>query len=527
MNEQNQLSAQDLRRTKLSALAVMIAAVAYYFLKYRAGTILPIIAGDLDGMAYYTWAAVLYSLTSCIAAPFWGKMGDMIGRRKVLLWLLGFLTVGDIIMAAAPNIFVYIVASGISGFGGGAMLATFYSILADLFPPDKRGIYGGYILVIMNVITIFLPLLTAQIAQRASWRYVFVMSAIIYVLAMAAVYFLLPKHQKELKKLKIDMVGIALITIGAVPFLLALSWGGSKYAWSDPIIVVMLVVAVVFLGSAAVYEKKHEEFALLSIKLLRNRNYVFAILVSLFMTSTMSAFGTYGPLLVQGVMGHSATVWATASIPSAVIGIFAGGLSGWAMDKTKRYKWLLMLAPFCGSVTMVFFKLLTPAAPIAFIVGISIFNRVMTGYMPSINSLAAMAQVEEQDYGAGGGTLFFITGLGQAIWPAILGSIFNGTYSSTLTKATASIAKQLTPAQLKAIATSRILVTPASMKALQATFGNNTALYNQTVEAVRTSLHSAVNACFIIAAIFSLGAVVMAILIKEVPLDQIKYGKKR
>lgn len=532
MNE-DKLSVQDRKRTAMSAIAIMVATVAYYFLRLKQSPIMPIIAAYFgnDGTTYFTWAAMIYSLTSCIGAPFWGKMGDNIGKKKVILWLLVLGICGDILSAFSSNIFMFIIANGICGFGGGAMLAVFYATIADLFPPEKRGLYGGYMMSIYNIISIVIPVVASATAEvnkvTGTWRYVYVITSVVYVLAFIGVYFLLPKSEiNEKKKNKIDYVGILLITCGAVPFLLALSIGTWRKGetWTSPTALIMLAIAVVVLICAFIWESKHPDIALISVKLLKNRNFVFAMFVSFFMTSTMSSLGTFQPLFVQGIMKQSATALSVAQVPSAIIGIFAGGLSGYLMNKTKRYRWLLATGPFCGALTALALGLVPPTTPITFIVGLSIFNRVFTGYMPSINSLSAMAQIDEGDYGVGGGTLFFITGLGQAIWPALLGSVANTSYASALASNTAKLA--LNAAQTKAIASYQILLNPTLMKNLQTTFTDTNA-FNQTVEAVRASLHAACNAAFFVSAAFSLGGFVLAWLIKEVPLDQIKYGKRK
>ncbi len=516
---------QSSKSTIWAAVAIMTASFAYWLTRGKATAIMPIIAGDLDGMAFYTWAAMLYNLAACIAAPLWGKIGDMLGRKKVLIMLLSLMTAGDLVSAAAPNIYVFCIGFAICGLGGGGMQATYFAMLGDLFAPDKRGKYGGTILMLSSITGIFLPIVTAQIAERASWRYVFVLTCAVYVIAIISVTFMIPKSQVSGKSTKVDWVGTILITFAAVPFLLALSWAGSKYAWTDPTIIIMLAVAVVFLIIAVIYERKHEDFALLSIKLLRRKNYTFAILISLFMTSTLTASGTFWSLFGQGVMSKSATMLSAAAMPASIIGIFTGGLTGYLMDKTKRYKWLLVLAPLAGTIIMVLFNTASPSTPLWFVTAMAIANRIFTGYMPGINPLAAMAQLEPEEFGAGNGTMYFITSLGGSIYPALFGSVLNGSYARAIAKATASISKQLTPAQIKTISTSRVLVTPASMKSLQTSFGTNTALYNQTVDAVRSALESSLKSVFIVAGIFSLGAVVMALLIKEVPLDQIKYRR--
>jgi MFS family permease len=186
---------QDAAIAKKAVIAVMVAATAYYFVRNRDTAILANVAGALDGMAYYTWPGMIFSLVSCITAPLWGKIGDIIGRKKVLIALLVLMAAGDLIASAAPNIFVFIIGYGIAGIGSGGMMATYFALLGDLFAPDKRGLYGGYLLAIMNIVNIFLPFLAASLTQNASWRYVYVLTSAVYLISLGSARFLLPAQQ--------------------------------------------------------------------------------------------------------------------------------------------------------------------------------------------------------------------------------------------------------------------------------------------------------------------------------------------
>jgi len=511
---------------KIAAIAIMIASLAYWVTRMKATAIMPVIAGDLDGMNYYTWANTMFMLTAAIFAPLWGKIGDLFGKKRTLVILLGFMLLGDLLAAFAPNIWVFVVGFGICGVGGGGMQGTYFAMLGDLFPPDKRGKYGGYILVIMSAIMVLMPLVAAAITDNLSWRYVFILSSLIYVIAIICTIILVPKYEKKSdSKPRIDWIGTILLAIAVVPFLLALSWGGSKYKWGDTRIVVMLVVAVVFFVLTYMYERKHPDYAIISVRLLKNRSFIFACLVSLFMAASMTTVSTFGSLFVQGVQRKSSTVYAGITSPSNIVGIFSGAIAGWLMDKTKRYKWLLVLAPTCACITCVVFGLLPATASAGFLIALLIFFKVFgSGYMPSINPLAAMAQIEPEDFGLGTGTLNFITALGNAIAPALLGSVLNGSYAKAIVNTTANLT--LTDAQIKTVSSARVLVNAASMNALKESFGANTALYEQTVNAVVDALLSALKSCFFTGAACVVLSIIFALLVKETPLDQVKYKKK-
>ena len=75
----------------LCAAAILVCGFAYWATRYKATALLPMISGDLNGLAYYSWAPMVFSLTGAIAAPFWGKMGDIYGKKKILMILLGLM----------------------------------------------------------------------------------------------------------------------------------------------------------------------------------------------------------------------------------------------------------------------------------------------------------------------------------------------------------------------------------------------------------------------------------------------------
>lgn len=524
MNEER---AANQRSNVIAAIAVLLASLAYWFTRTKTTSILPIIAADLDGMSYYTWSTMMFMLTSAITAPLWGKLADLFGKKKILSILLCILVAGDVVSAFAPNIFVFITGFAICGIGAGGMQGTYFALLAELFDPEKRGKYGGYIMVLYSLTAILMPIISAAITQMLSWRYVFYMTIFIYAIAFITVIILIPKDKKSDKKPKIDFIGLLLIACAVVPFLLALSWGGSAYPWNSPTIILMLIAAAIFFVLTYIYEKKNAEYAIVSIRLLQNRNFIFVCLVSFFSAGSMTAVGTFLPLFVQGVQGISATIYSTYTMPANIVGIFVGASAGWLMDKTKRYKWLLVLAPSSFLVINVIFGVMPATTPAAFIIAVLIARNICgASYMPSINPLAALAQIDPSDFGAGTGTLNFVSSLGNAVAPALLGSVLNGSYAGAITANTASIASQLNPAQIKTISNARILINAASMNQLKGTFGTNSALFNQTVAAVKNSLQSAVSTAFIVAACITVVSVIAAVMVKEIPLDQIKNRKK-
>lgn len=283
----------------------------------------------------------------------------------------------------------------------------------------------------------------------------------------------------------------------------------------------MLAVAIVVFALFLIHEARISDYAIISTKLLRNRSFLMCCIISVTMTFGLTCVATFLSLYIQGVMGNTATISATIEIPASFIGIFMGAFAGFLMDKTKHYKWMLVFAPSAAVGTMLFYGLMPASITmLAIIIVRAVYNVCGGSWMPSINTLSAMSYVEPRDYGVGNGTLFFFTSLGNALSPALLGSVLNGTYAKNLAGNISSLG--LTPKQVSLISTARVLVNKGSSKVLHATF-TDTSQYNAVVQAVRNTLQSSLRSVFLTAACFICIGVVSALLLKEIPLDQVQY----
>lgn len=509
------------KKRMLCGFAILICGFAYWCTRYKASALLPTIAGDLDGLAYYSWASMMFALTGAISAPFWGKMGDIYGKRNILLILLGLMAVGEVFCFTANNIWFFIIGYAINGFGAGALQGTYMALLGQLFPPTERGKLGGSILSIMSIVSLVLPTGAALISDTWSWRYVFVLTGIIFAISFITVLFLVPNVKKEDADKRIDILGVITLSVAVVNFLLAMSWGGSKYQWSSATILAMLAAAAVFFVAFFLHERRIPAYAIVSTKLLSNKSFLMCCLVSVCMTFGLTGVATFLSLFVQGVMGKTATVFSTVGIPASFIGIFMGAFAGFLMDKTKHYKWMLVLAPAATVLTMLFFGLVPATISIlALIVVRALYNVCGGSWMPSINTLSAMAYVSPEDYGVGNGTLYFFTAMGNALSPALLGSVLNGTYTKNIAKYTANLS--LNAQQTSMVSTARALVNKSTLDKLAATFTDSSA-YQATMASVRNALQMSLRSVFLTsAALISIG-VVAALALKEIPLDQVQY----
>ena len=145
------------QQRKLSMAAVAIVFLLSALDQTIVSTAMPRIIAELDGLALYAWVTTAYLLTSTVIVPIIGKLGDLFGRKPVLLASIGFFLLGSWLSGLAGEfgslplvgggMSQLIVARAIQGLGGGGLFTTAFAIIGDLYPPNERaklgGIFGG------------------------------------------------------------------------------------------------------------------------------------------------------------------------------------------------------------------------------------------------------------------------------------------------------------------------------------------------------------------------------------------------
>ena len=134
------------RRVTMAALLIVLLMSALD--QNVVGTAMPRIVAQFQGLDLYPWITTIYLLTSTVTVPIWGKLGDLYGRKGILLigtviflvgsWLCGLSGEFDLPFLHGGMIQL-IAARGLQGIGGGALFTSAFAVMADLYPPRERG----------------------------------------------------------------------------------------------------------------------------------------------------------------------------------------------------------------------------------------------------------------------------------------------------------------------------------------------------------------------------------------------------
>ncbi len=341
------------QRRKMSVLAAVLLAMLLGALDNTiVGPAMPTIVRELGGMALLSWVFTIYSLTSTIAIPIVGKLSDLYGRKWFYVGGIAIFLAGSTLSGAAGEAWLnslvhqltgadnpmlqLIVFRGIQGIGGGAMMANAMAIIGDLFDARERGKYQGLTGGVFGLASVFGPMLGGWLTDGFSWRWIFYINVPLGIAALAALVLVMPRSEHG-QEHRIDWWGAFALTVGLVPLLLALNWGGSQYAWSSPTIVGLLAAAIVALVAFGLRELRASE-PILDIRLFKDRGFSASMIVLL-----LSGVGMFGsimflPTFMQIVLGRSASNSGALLMP-LMIGMIVGSiLTGQLISRTGRYK---------------------------------------------------------------------------------------------------------------------------------------------------------------------------------------------
>ena len=324
-------------------LAMLLASLNQTVLS----TALPTIVGELDGVHQMQWVITGYILASTVTMPFYGKIGDQIGRKPLLVGAILVFMTGSVVGGLAPSIWWLIAARVIQGLGGGGLIILSQTVIADIVPVRERGKYMGVMGGVFALSSVVGPLIGGWITEGPGWRYAFWMSVALGVIALAGVVFFLklPKHNG---RVSVDVWGMLTLGVATVAVILTITWGGSTYDWASAQIFGLIAIAVVFTALFIIVESRVAE-PVMPLSMFRSRTFLLATAAGMMISVAMFGAIGYMPTYLQMVHGASATSSGLLMTPMMAGLLVASIGSGALVSRYGRYK----AYPLVGAVLVV------------------------------------------------------------------------------------------------------------------------------------------------------------------------------
>src|ERR1700685_3930263 len=273
------------------AASVSLAAFMEVLDTSIANVALPHIAGNMGASnEESTWVLTSYLVSNAIILPITGWLVTVLGRKRFFLICLALFTVSSLLCGMAPTLAILLLSRVIQGAGGGGLQPMAQAILADTFPPEKRGLAFSVYGVTAVVAPSIGPTLGGWITDNYTWRWIFLMNLPVGLLAL----FLVIKYVEDppflkrltLRESKVDYVGFGFLAIGIAFLQIVLDKGHEADWFGSHFIVALSVISIVCLVFLVIWELRVKQ-PILDIRLFRNLNFATAS-VMMFMVGAAS-----------------------------------------------------------------------------------------------------------------------------------------------------------------------------------------------------------------------------------------------
>jgi EmrB/QacA subfamily drug resistance transporter len=424
-------------------LLVLIGLMSGMFLSALdqsvVGTAMRTIADDLQGLELQAWVTTAYLITSTVATPIYGKLGDIFGRRKLFIIAISIFLFGSLLCGFANDMFQLATYRAVQGIGAGGLFALALTVLADIVPPRERARYQGMFLAVFGTSSVLGPVVGGLFASADSilftegWRWVFLINLPIGAIALfMVVTFLHVPHTP--KPQRIDWWGAATIVLAVVPLLLVAE-NGNEWGWGSSLAISMYVVGGLGILAFILAERAAKEEALLPLALFKSSSFSMSTILGVIV-----GFGMFGgmitlPLMLQLVNGASPTESGLMMLPMVLGMMMATMVAGQVTRRTGQYK--IFIRTGTSMLLVGYLYMIGYSADMAYwqiAIGMLIIGMGLGQLMQTL-TLVAQQSVPASDIGVATSSATFFRQMGGTLGVAVFISILFNSLGDTIGKA--------------------------------------------------------------------------------------------
>jgi EmrB/QacA subfamily drug resistance transporter len=425
---------------RLTFGALMIVFLLSALDQTIVSTAMPTIIQQLNGLELYAWVTTSYLLTSTVMVPIWGKLGDLYGRKLILLIGIAIFILGSALCGLAgefgdlpllgDGMMQLIIFRGIQGIGGGALFTTAFATIGDLFSPRERGKYAGLFGAVFGLSSVVGPIVGGYFTDHgtvtlagldiAGWRWCFYINLPMSLIALAMIWYKMP-NLGHTGGGRIDWFGGLFVVIAIGALMLALTMGNEK-GWLHPDVVglfsLSLVTGLVFIWIESKAAEPIVPLGLFSIRAFSTSTIASFVIAMAFMGTVI-----YMPLYLQLGLGFQATNSGLLLLPLMAGLIIAATLSGRYVTKTGRYKELMIGGAVLQFIGILLMSQLGADAQQWDVIWRLFVLGVGLGPSQSLFNIVSQSAAPERQIGVATSTMMFLRQCGGMIGVSIFGAL--------------------------------------------------------------------------------------------------------
>lgn len=327
------------------ALAVTLATFMEVLDTSIANVALPHIAGGLSaGQDESTWVLTSYLVSNAIVLPLSGWLSSIIGRKNFYMGCVALFTISSFLCGLAPNLTTLIICRVLQGAGGGGLQPSEQAILADTFPPAKRGMaFAVYGMAVVTAPAIG-PTLGGWITDNFTWRWIFFINIPVGILSILLTSRLIedPPYfkRRKLSETHIDYIGLGFVALGLGTLQVVLDKGQRDDWFESHFILILSLISAASLIFVIIWEWKNKD-PIIDLHLFRDRTFGVSNLLMFMLGFALLGSTLLLPLFSQTLLGYTAEDAGLALMPGGFAIIILLPLVGFLLSRYSP-RWLLL-----------------------------------------------------------------------------------------------------------------------------------------------------------------------------------------
>ena len=419
---------QDIWRPKfnpwLIAGVVSLAAFMEVLDTSIANVALPYMAGNLGASNdQSTWVLTSYLVSNAIILPMTGWLAGAVGRKRFFMICLGVFTVSSLLCGFAPSLGFLLLFRVLQGAGGGGLQPMAQAILADTFPPEKRGIaFALYGITAVTAPTIG-PTLGGWITFNYSWRWIFFINLPVGIVTWFLVRRFVedPPYLQRLKAagVKLDYVGIALLTMGIGALQILLDKGQEDDWFGSRFITTLVVTSAVCLISLVIWEW-FQKAPIIDVRMFKDFNFAGSSLMMFMLGILLFSSLVLMPQFLQTLLGYTSELAGLALSAGGLVLLFEMPLVGQLTTKVQArrliaFGWIALSAAMYYSTKRIDLQISFRAATL-----LRITQVIGLGFLFVPISLAAYIGIAPEKNNAVAGIINFMRNMGSSVGTSLV-----------------------------------------------------------------------------------------------------------
>jgi DHA2 family multidrug resistance protein len=339
----------------LIAVVVALAAFMEVLDTSIANVALPYMAGNLGASNdQSTWVLTSYLVSNAIILPISGWFANTFGRKRFFMSCLGVFTISSLLCGFAPSLGFLLLFRVLQGAGGGGLQPMAQAILADTFPPQQRGLAFALYGITAIIAPTIGPTLGGWITFNYSWRWIFFINIPVGV----ATLFLVRKfvedppyiHKLKSAGVKLDYIGIALLTLGIGALQILLDKGQEDDWFGSRFITTLIITATVCLISLVIWEWFHKA-PIIDVHMFKSFNFAGASVMMFVLGILLFSSLVLMPQFLQTLVGYTSQLAGFALSAGGLVLLFETPLVGQLTTKVQA-RYLIAFGWLALSVAM-------------------------------------------------------------------------------------------------------------------------------------------------------------------------------